>query len=75
MVDGHQVIRDAEVSRNKATVIASGVSDGYAESACRFALGTAPDLMTESESNGYAGITAVSVKRPLRLWSAVSCSS
>ncbi len=74
MVNGHQAIRDVNVSGNKATVIVSGVSDEFAESACRFALDAAPELMMESESNDYTGITEVSVKRPLRLWSAATCS-
>ncbi len=73
MVDGDQAIKDVEVTGSKATVIVSGVSDAYAESACRFVLGAAPELMMESESNDYAGITEVSVKRPLRLWNAASC--
>lgn len=73
MVDGDQAIKDVEVTGSKATVIVSGVSDAYAESTCRFVLGAAPELMMESESNDYAGITEVSVKRPLRLWNAASC--
>lgn len=73
MVDGDRTIRDVQVSGTEATVIVSGVSDEYAESACSFVLGAAPELMMESESNDYAGITEVSVKRPLRPWNTASC--
>lgn len=74
MPGGEDTIVDAEVRGRKATVTVTGVSDEYAESVCRFALQAARAYGMASESNNYAGITEVTVKRPMRLWSAASCS-
>lgn len=74
MVDGEETIQDVEVSGEKATVIVSGVPGEYAESVCYFALDAAQEYGMESESNDYARITQVTVKRPWRPWSAASCS-
>lgn len=75
MMDGDQAIEDVRISGESAVVVvASDVSEGYAQSVCDFALQSAQSYDSQSGYGDSIGITQVSVKRPWRPWNSASCS-
>ncbi len=75
MMDGDEAIEDVRISGESAVVVvASDVSEEYAQSVCDFALSSAQSYDSQSSYGDSLGITQVSVKRPWRPWNAASCS-